>query len=281
MSKFVTSFLIKFFLFFTNTSSYLENRLWKWCYQKMASTYQKNDWLFMNYGYVSCQPVELKSEDEENRLFIQLYHHVLSGIPIKGKDVLEVGSGRGGGSDYIARYLSPKTITGVDFSKNAIELSRQFYQLPNLKFKEGNAEKLPFDNDTFDVVLNVESSHCYGNMTAFLEEVVRVLKPGGIFAWADLRTQESMQELDKLFSRVSLKHINKENITPQVIKALDLISERKHKSINERVPPFWQPLFCEFFAIRDSKIYQKFVNGEMVYNCYRFQKVLNTAFESR
>ncbi len=56
----------------------------------------------MNYGYV---PIDEKSKlilkdevDQENRLFIQLYQHTLLGIDLKGKEVLEVGSGRGGGA---------------------------------------------------------------------------------------------------------------------------------------------------------------------------------------
>ena len=43
----------------------------------------------------------------------------------------------------------------------------------NLSFVEGNAENLPFDDESFDLVYNVESSHCYGDMGAFIEQVHR------------------------------------------------------------------------------------------------------------
>lgn len=61
--------------------------------------------------------VELLKQDEEDRYFIQMYHWtatLLGGV--EGRNVLEVGCGRGGGASYISRYLKPKAFTGLDFS---------------------------------------------------------------------------------------------------------------------------------------------------------------------
>lgn len=273
--------LIRLFFFLASLSSAIKEKLWNWWYQKLSSAYKKKDWRFMNYGYAPINEqlkLILKDEiDQENRLFIQLYQHTLLGVDLKGKEVLEVGSGRGGGADYVARYLAPSSIIGVDFAKNAIDLCNQFYNVPNLDFVEGNAENLPFENDCFDVIFNVESSHCYGNMNAFIAEVTRVLKPGGIFAWADLRTQKIMEKEDAIFMNSSLELLSKENITPNVLEALDLISNRKKEAIQKRVSYFWQSLFFEFTGVRNSKIYRGFQEGKMVYWCYRFQKPNNNS----
>jgi ubiquinone/menaquinone biosynthesis C-methylase UbiE len=48
-----------------------------------------------------------------------------------------------------------------------------------LDFVHGDAESLPFSDGSFDAVINVEASHAYPRLTRFLEEVVRVLRPGG------------------------------------------------------------------------------------------------------
>lgn len=267
--------LIRLFFFMVSLSATFEEKFWKWWYQRLAAVYPKMDWRFMNYGYAPLDQessLVLKKEDEENRLFIQLYQHVLSGVELKGKEVLEVGSGRGGGSDYVARYHEPASMIGVDLAQNAVELSNQFYHEPNLKFIEGNAEKLPFENDRFDVVFNVESSHCYGNMQAFLAEVLRVLKPGGVFAWADLRTQKMMEKENELFMHTPFKLLFKEDITANVLHALDLISDEKTKLIKARVSYLWRPLFSEFAGVRDSQAYRSFQARKMVYRCYRFQK---------
>ena len=65
----------------------------------------------MNYGYFkeNFYP-DLNLLDEKERFPIHLYHHVSTQISLKGLKVLEVGSGRGGGASYIARYLMPKIL---------------------------------------------------------------------------------------------------------------------------------------------------------------------------
>lgn len=247
--------------------------MWKKWYQRLAAGYKKQDWRFMNYGYACADRPALHNEaDEESRLFIQLYQCALADVNTRGKQILEVGCGRGGGADYIARYLEPASVVGVDFAKNVIDLCNQFYKQSNLSFLEGNAEKLPLADNLFDVVVNIESSHCYRNMEAFVAEVSRVLKPGGVFVCADLRTPAAMEKLESIFKSSPLKQLAKKEITPNVLQALDEISERKKEAIEERVPSFWRSLFCEFSGVRNSQIYRGFQEGKIVYWCARFQK---------
>lgn len=267
--------IIRFFIFLTTLSPTIQEALWKWWYQRLSSFYKKGDFRFMNYGYASLNDekgVALEESDEKNRFFIELYDKTLSGIDISGKKGLEVGSGRGGGADYAARYLKPASLIGVDFSKNAVGLCNRFYKDPNLRFMEGNAEKLPFEDNSFDFVFNVESSHCYGSMEAFIAEATRVLKPGGSFAWADLRKKEKMEADDRLFEHSGLEIIHKENITPHIIRALEMISEEKEKAIKMKVPSLFQGVFSEFAGVKGSAIYKGFKNGSMVYWRYSFKK---------
>ena len=97
----------------------------------------------------------LNDEDEKDRYSIQLYHHVVSQTDLTGLKVLEVGSGRGGGSSYISRYLNVKEMIGVDISPTAVDLCNKIYNINNLTFKVGDSEKLPFDRNTFDAVINI------------------------------------------------------------------------------------------------------------------------------
>lgn len=263
--------ILRLFLFITSLSATLKETLWRFWYQALAS-YNKREWRFMNYGYVSNDALPLSKEDEKNRLFIQLYDHVLKGIDMKEKAVLEIGSGRGGGADFVARTFLPASLIGLDFSKKAVSLCNQFYKLPNLSFVVGDAEKLPFASNSFDLVYNIESSHCYGNMYAFVSEVFRVLKPGGIFAWADLRTLQDLEKDDAIFRKSPFAILFKEEITDNVLQALDQISLLKEEAIKENVPSYLQKVFSEFAGTRDSQIFQGFKKGKIVYMCYRFQK---------
>ncbi|WP_315815359.1 class I SAM-dependent methyltransferase [Paraflavitalea speifideaquila] len=158
--------------------------IWKPVYEGLARYFKINDWHFMNYGYApGAEHVSLTllPHDEINRYPIQLYHFLAQKTSIKDKHVLEVGSGRGGGASYISRYLYPARITGMDIAKNAVRLAKERHQESNLDFMQGDAEKLPFANESYDVVINVESSHAYGSVPRFLSEVKRVLKPGASF----------------------------------------------------------------------------------------------------
>ncbi|NEQ24039.1 MAG: class I SAM-dependent methyltransferase, partial [Microcoleus sp. SIO2G3] len=185
---------------------------------------------------------------------------------------LEVGSGRGGGAAYVAQYLKPDRMIGLDFSDNNIQLSRKNYQIPNLSFQQGNAEALPFDNEVFDVVLNVESSHCYGSMEDFVKEVNRVLKLGGIFSWADFRSVDEGVALQEIFEHSGLKPIKVNEITPNVLRALELMNESRQNFIQVNSPPFLKGALQEFAAVKDSKVYKSFQKGEILYLSYVFEK---------
>ena len=49
---------------------------------------------------------------------------------------------------------------GIDFSKKAIEFCRKYYSVDGLSFAQGDAENLPLADNSVDVIINLESSHC-------------------------------------------------------------------------------------------------------------------------
>ena len=131
----------------------IQNRMWKWWYQKLAKANDDSGFRFMNYGFEDGNGPELEDEDEANRMFIQLYSMNIRGVELDGKQVLEVGSGRGGGASWIAKTHKPAKLTGVDFSADAGGHCQSWYaDQSNLEFIEGNAQDLPFEDATFDVV---------------------------------------------------------------------------------------------------------------------------------
>ena len=192
--------LYKIVFYFFDLFPRLKKWFWKTWYTVFAQKVSNSDLKFMNYGYFDSElNLKLGPEDEVNRYTIQLYHHVATQINLKDLKVLEVGSGRGGGADYIARYLNPKKMTGIDISPSAIALCKKNYTSSNLVFQQGDAEQLPFLNNSFDAIINVESSHCYASMDKFLNEVKRVLKPGGSFYCLEFSTPQSIL-INKIYS---------------------------------------------------------------------------------
>ena len=196
--------------------------------------------LFMNYGYADldpdAEPLELLPEEEKHRYSLQLYHHVADVIDWTGLQALDLSSGRGGGAWYIMRQFRPTSIVGVDLSFNAIRFCNRYYAVDGLSFLQGRAEHLQFPDNTFDVVTNIEASLHYANMEAFVSEVVRVLKPGGHFLYADFRHVEEIDQWRLQLDHSDLKLVEEEDITPNVVRSLELGAERTRELINQYAP---------------------------------------------
>jgi SAM-dependent methyltransferase len=242
---------------------------WRACYELLGSRVQRPEWAFMNYGYAplgpDAAPLVLDPADEPDRYCIQLYAHVLDGLDVAGADVLEVGSGRGGGASWISRTLGPRTTTGVDFAASAVSLSSRDRVGPGLRFVRGDAQALPFADASFDVVVNVESSHCYASMTAFVAEVRRVLRPGGTFAWADLRTAEDVETTRAQLTSSGLVPQRQDDITREVLNALRLDDARKAELVRTWIPRPFQRALRPFAGLEGTRNPEGFAAGTLRY----------------
>jgi SAM-dependent methyltransferase len=222
----------------------------------------------MNYGYAPLEPapaLPLDPEDEPDRLCIQLYQHAVGAVDLRGTDALEVGSGRGGGASYVSRYLQPRSVTGLDFSPEAVDLCHRNRKSPGLSFTRGDAQAMPFPDGSFDAVINIESSHCYPSMERFLSEVRRVLRPGGSFLFADLRPRDGLENLRGQFHASQLILVEENEITANVLMALRLDNDRKLQLIQDLIPwPFRRP-FRAFAGIEGTRNYNGFADGRLVY----------------
>jgi ubiquinone/menaquinone biosynthesis C-methylase UbiE len=230
---------------------------------------------FMNYGYNSLNGEEktfLYREDEMNRYCIQLYDRVVRNNDLKDKDILEVGSGRGGGAFYVARYYSPKSYIGMDISGGLIDFCNSYYETPGLKFTRGEAESQPFGDEAFDIVINIESARCYGKLNVFFREVSRVLKPGGHFLLADMVKKEEVNDLDDRLQQEGFRIETKANITGNVINALSKDSHRRINLITTLVPSFLRSAFIQFAGATGTSRYDSFVSGKYEYWVYSITK---------
>jgi len=231
--------------------------------------------LFMNYGYHAAEPLALQPRDEEHRYSIQLYHRVAGAVDLRGLDLLEVGSGRGGGASFVMRYLQPRSLTAVDMAASAIAFCREYYDIPGLRFEVGDAEALPFPDASFDTLLNVESSICYQHPERFFAEVRRVLRPGGYFLYADIRSQEELPDWEAQLATAGLEQLQQEDITQQVVEALDLDHERRSRLIHQFVPRPLRRTFREFAGLQGSEFfYGALARREKLYRRYLFRKGL-------
>lgn len=250
----------------------LKRPVYRSLYEYLTGRYRDADWPFMNYGFADLDGntprLPLQRADEHHRYQIELYHHVTRLADLHDRWVLEVSCGRGGGASYVMRYLRPRAVVGVDFSRQAIEFCARHYRIPGLSFVAAEAEALPFAAETFDGVINVESSHCYGSIERFLDEVRRVLRPQGHLFFADIRRRHELPALHQQLRRSGLTIVHEETITANVLRALDLDSTRKHALIEQWVPPLFRQATGNFVRLRGTPAYEALREGRTAYVHY-------------
>jgi len=257
--------------------SLLTKRTWQFWYN-FANLIdgRAGDLRFMNFGYApeynSGKIMDLDPVDEKYRFAIQMYYHTVGRQSLADLDVLEVGCGRGGGAASLMKYASPRSLTGIDLSSKAISLCRNLARIPSLTFKVGDAEKIPFHDGSFDAVVNVESSHCYPQLHKFFAEALRVLKKGGRLFYADFRREEDLAEQQQAIRNSSFIVREKEDIAPEVIRALTLDSIRKENLIRKRIPGFLRSYFRKFTCTVGSENYVSLLESRRFYHRYLLVK---------
>lgn len=156
-------------------------------YERVYSSKHLGDVATYNYGYAPVDDSVLAWQHAHHQSFqIEMYNELMkdAGIPLgglKGSSILEVSSGGGGGLAYINHAYTPDRAVGLDRASAAVNSACNRF---GLDYVVGDAIDLPFEDNSFDYVINVEAIHGY-DLELFLAQVLRVLKPGGMFIVAD------------------------------------------------------------------------------------------------
>lgn len=233
-----------------------------------------DDWLFFNYGYEEGPPlgIPLDESDEPHRFFIQLYHRTATQVDLSGKRVLEASCGHGGGASYLARTLRPAAYTGLDLNLAGIQFARKRHSLAGLDFVVGNAENLPFADQSFDAVLNVEASHLYPHFPRFLAEVARVLAPGGHFLYADFRRRQGVAEWEAALADAPMRELSCAVIEAEVLRGNEKNAPRKHDLISRQGSAILRGFARYAGKATDWAFNGALQRGEFTYRVYCFVK---------
>lgn len=144
--------------------------------------------------------------------------------------ILDIGCGTGGELRNFLRYgASPENLVGIDLLSDRIEQAKKIS--PNIEFRCGDASKLPYPENCFDMALQ------FTVFTSILDpemkkrvasEMIRVLKPGGVVVWYDYHMNNpanrdvkgvKIKEIQGLFQNCEI-HLKRAILAPPISRIL-------------------------------------------------------------
>jgi ubiquinone/menaquinone biosynthesis C-methylase UbiE len=134
---------------------------------------------------------------------LDMVAELIEGTP----DSVALDIATGGGHTALAVAPHVKHVVATDLTPRMLAAAEEFIRgkgVTNASFEVAEAERLPFDDASFDIVTCRVAPHHFADVHAFCREVVRVLKPGGRFVLVDTFAPED-DELDAFFNEVEVR----------------------------------------------------------------------------
>jgi len=164
----------------------------------------------LHYGYHTIKTKSMKQS------FLNMNDYVAELLDLnnqKKDSILDAGCGIGGTSIYFSKMYPESSFTGITISSNQILLAKNLInknKVSNVKFKNNSYLNTDFSDNQFDKIFALESfSYCI-DYKKFLDEMYRILKPGGRLVVVDVfRTSKKIGNLmDKIYYCFSTSYGN-------------------------------------------------------------------------
>ncbi len=238
--------------------------------RRLEATGMSEASFFLNYGYLGLGAGDERTfeppENTFNRNSMRLAAELIGATALDDCSVLDVGSGRGGTAALVADRFRADVV-GVDLSPEAVAFCTRAHRSARLRFEVGDAEHLPLPDESVDVVTNLESSHTYPDMRAFLAEVRRVLRPGGWFLHTDLLAESRWLEVRAILQVLGLTTEDDRDITANVLASCDEIASGRVQAFGDR-----SAMIDNFLAVPGSPVYEQMNTGIWQYRIMRSRR---------
>lgn len=164
----------------------------------------------LHYGYHTLKTTSLVQSN------INMNDYVAKLLKLnneKDVDILDAGCGIGGTSVYFSKRFPKVNLTGITISPKQVTMAEKLAKkmdVTNAKFKIDNYMQTSFSDNSFDKIFALESFSYCPNYKKFLDEMYRILKPGGILAVVDVfRTSKNINSfMQKIYNNFSVGYGN-------------------------------------------------------------------------
>jgi len=255
---------------------YENSTFWELFYDAACILFPSAEINQINYGFAPLTEdgvqMSLPSQDEKERMSLQLYYRtatcLMTAEDLRGKTILEVSSGRGGGLDFLVRNYGVQKGIGLDLSSNNIDWCKKTYQgNDKLEFVLGNAETFVDDGsispNSVDIVISVDSAHLYPHFDRFINQSKKVLKAGGSLCISDFMSTEKIPLREQVLKEEpDMKLVRREETTRNILHAMDLDGERRKKLVEAHAHPILKHYFRWQTGAKGSRIYNLLTSGE-------------------
>jgi tocopherol O-methyltransferase len=219
----------------------------------------------MHHGYYGADGSRRGNRKQAQ---VDLIEELLAwGSPSSAADILDVGCGIGGSTLYLAQKFNAKA-TGITLSPVQANRATARAQEANLSsqtdFKVADALNMPFEDESFDLVWSLESGEHMPDKQLFLQECLRVLKPGGtllVATWCHRSCRPPQGPLTDLEQKL-LNQIYSAYHLPYIISLAeyaDIAENLRFKQVrtadwSDAVAPFWDEVIVS--ALNPLTIFQ-------------------------
>jgi ubiquinone/menaquinone biosynthesis C-methylase UbiE len=149
-----------------------------------------------------------RGTESQLRLWRQQARDLTAGLPA-GADILEIAPGPGYFAVELAR-LGRFHVTGIDLSHTFIGIATAYARSQNVavSFVQGDAESLPAADASFDLTVCQAAFKNFGKPVVALNEMYRVLRPGGVSVIHDMSHEASPAEIDAEVAGMGVSRLN-------------------------------------------------------------------------
>lgn len=231
---------------------------------------------FINYGYVANDNPQYSQPFFNNQVInknsIKLLGEAIGTIDLNGKRIIDVGCGRGGALNTIYKYYKPLISVGLDISYENIKYCSKADK-DTLFFLVGDAENLPFLDNSFDVIINMESSLNYPNLEKFYTEAYRILDTGGFFIYTDSFPASEIMYRERFLENMGFVIVRSTDATSNILLSLEesasrsFLADRFRNNSEER-----SYLNEDFLALPGGEKYRLLKEGILLYKIYHLYK---------